>query len=332
MADARSGRLDQVVETMLARGDATAALTDSELAPLVRLAAELRHYPSPEFRARLKAALKERTTMTSTLPAAAPTTTRARDGFTTITPYIMAKDSGVAEFLQQVFGAVETETTRTPRGVHRELRIGNSMVMVGESAEDTGVPVRPAAYHVFVDDPDGTYQRALVAGATPLGEPADRPYGERSGFVQDAMGNYWYISRSLRGPAIPEGLRTLTVYLHPTSVAEYIDFLTRAFGAVEEARHKAPDGRVMHAQVRLGNAVLEMGEPDPPRARPTTFYLYVDDADALYHRAVAAGATSLAPPTDMFYGDRVGSVQDSTGTIWYIAQPAARDPGAERVE
>ena len=55
---------------------------------------------------------------------------------------------------------------------------------------------------------------------------------------------------------------------------------------------------------------------------PTTFYLYVDDADALYHRAVAAGATSLAPPADMSYGDRVGSVQDPTGTIWYIARPA----------
>jgi PhnB protein len=234
----------------------------------------------------------------------------------------MASDSGFTEFVKQVFGAVETETTRTPRGVHRELRVGNSMLMVGESDQDTGVPVRPSAYHIFVDDPDGTYRRALAAGATSLGEPADRPYGERSGFVQDAMGNYWYISRSLRGPAIPEGLRTLTVYLHPASVADYIDFLTRAFGAVEDARHHDPNGRVMHAQVRLGNAVLEMGEPDPPRSMPTTFYLYVDDADALYHRAVAAGATSLAPPADMSYGDRVGSVQDSTGTIWYIARPA----------
>lgn len=325
MADALSDRLDQAVDRILARGDATASLTDAELAPLVRVAAELRHYPNPGFRARLKAALKARTTMTTMttiLSAAPPTTTRAREGFTTITPYIMATDASFSSFLTQVFGAVETETTKTPRGVHRELRIGNSMLMVGESDENAGAPVRPSAYHVFVDDPDATYQRALAAGATSLGEPADRPYGERSGFVQDAMGNYWYISRSLRGPAVPEGLRTLTVYLHPASVAEYIDFLSRAFGAVEEARHKAPDGRVMHAQVRLGNAVLEMGEPDPPRAMPATFYLYVDDADALYHRAVAAGASALAPPADMSYGDRVGSVQDPTGTVWYIARPA----------
>jgi PhnB protein len=322
MADTLSGRLDRVVETILARGDATAALTDPELAPFARLAADLRHYPSPAFTARLRATLKERSTMTTTLSMAAPTTTTAREGFTTVTPYIQTKDSAMTEFLKQVFGAIETETTTTPRGVHRELRIGTSMLMVGESAENAGVPVRPCAYHIFVEDPDDAFQRAIAAGATSLGEPADRPYGERSGFVQDAMGNYWYIARSLRGPAVPEKMRTITPYLHPTNVGDYIDFLTRAFGAVEEAKYRTPDGRVAHAQVRLGNAMIEMGEPDPPRPMPTTFYLYVDDADALYHRAVAAGATVLSPPADQFYGDRVGSVQDSTGTIWYIAQPA----------
>jgi len=322
MADALSGRLDRVVETILARGDATAALTDAELAPLARLAAELRHYPSVAFTARLRATLKERTTMTTTLSAAAPTTTTAREGFTTVTPYIMTRDESFTNFLKQAFGAVETETTRTPRGVHRELRIGTSMLMVGESVEDTVVPVRPSAYHIFVDDPDATFARALAAGATSVGEPADRPYGERSGFVQDATGNYWYIARSLGGPAVPAGMRTITPYLHPVSVPDYIDFLTRAFGAVEEARYATPGGRVMHAQVRVGNAVIEMGEPDPAVPMPTTFYLYVDDADALYHRAVAAGATSMTPPTDQSYGDRVASVQDSTGTLWYIARPA----------
>lgn len=323
MADALSGRLDRVVDTILARGDATAALADTELAPLARLAADLRHYPAPGFKARLRATLKERVTMTTTLSAAAPTTTTAREGFTTVTPYIMTRDESFTNFLKQAFGAVETETTKTGRGVHRELRVGNSMLMVGESAEETTVPVRPSAYHIFVDDPDATYERALAAGATSFGEPADRPYGERSGFVKDAMGNYWYIARSLRGgPAVPEGMRTITPYLHPTSVPSYIDFLTRAFGAVEEGRYSAPDGRVMHAQVRLGNAMIEMGEPDPAVPMPTTFYLYVDDADALYHRAVAAGATAMTPPTDQSYGDRVGSVQDSTGTIWYIARPA----------
>jgi PhnB protein len=318
MADTLSGRLDRLVDTLLARGDATAALTDAELAPLARLAADLRHYPNPSFAARLRATLKEKTTMS----AAAATTTRAREGFTTVTPYVATKDSAFTEFVKQAFGAVETETTTGPRGVHRELRIGDSMIMVGESQEEGVVPIRPAAYHIYVEDPDATYARALAAGATSLGEPADRPYGERSGFVQDVMGNHWYIGRSLQGPAVPKGLRTVTPYLHPTNAPAYIDFLARAFGAVEEARHLAPNGRVMHAQVRIGNAVLEMGEPDPAVPLPTTFYLYVDDADALYHRAVAAGATSHTEPKDQWYGDRVASVVDSTGTLWYIARPA----------
>src|SRR6185503_8582303 len=110
MADALSGRHDQVVDTLLARGDATAALTDPELAPLARLAAELRHYPSPEFTARLRATLKERTTTMTTISAAEPITTRAREGFTTVTPYIRTIDSRFTEFVKQAFGAVETQT------------------------------------------------------------------------------------------------------------------------------------------------------------------------------------------------------------------------------
>ena len=325
MADALSGRLDRLVDTILARGDATAALTDPELAPLARVAAEMRHYPSPAFTARLRATLKERATMSTTMATAAPTTTTAREGFTTVTPYVTTRDSAFTEFVKQAFGAIETETTTGPRGVHRELRIGDSMIMVGETAEEGVVPVRPAAYHIYVEDVDATYARAIAAGATSLGqfaEPADRPYGERSGFVKDAMGNYWYIGRALSGPAIPAGLRTVTPYLHPTNAPAYIEFLKQAFGAIEDARHLSPEGRMMHAQVRIGNAVVEMGEPDPAVPMPTTFYLYVDDADALYQRAVAAGATSLTPPTDQWYGDRVASVQDYTGTLWYIARPA----------
>jgi uncharacterized glyoxalase superfamily protein PhnB len=323
MADlALSGRLDRLVDTILARGDATAALADPELAPFARLVVEMRHYPDPRFTAGLKARLKERTTMSTATAPAIPTTTRAREGFTTITPYMRARDTGLTDFLKEVFGAVETETTTTPNGVHRELRVGDSMLMVGEGGPEAMAPVRPSAYHVYVEDVDGTFARALAAGGTSMGAPADRPYGERSGYVQDPFGNYWYIARSLGASAVPEGLRTVTPYLHPQGAPAYIEFLKGAFGAIEEARHLDPGGRVMHAQVRIGNAVLELGEPDPPAPMPTTFYLYVDDADALYARAVAAGATPLEAPSDRFYGDRVGSVSDATGTVWYIARPA----------
>ena len=323
MADlALSGRLDRLVDTILARGDATAALADPELAPFARLVVEMRHYPDPRFTAGLKARLKERTTMSTATAPAIPTTTRAREGFTTITPYMRARDTGLTDFLKHVFGAVETETTTTPNGVHRELRVGDSMLMIGEGAQENVVPVRPSAYHVYVEDVDATYARALTAGGTSMGEPADRPYGERSGYVRDPFGNYWYIARSLGASAVPAGLRTVTPYLHPQGAPAFIDFLKGAFGAVEEARHLDPGGRVMHAQVRIGNAVLELGEPDPAAPMPTTFYLYVDDADALFERAVAAGATSVAPPADQSYGDRVASVTDSMGNLWYIARPA----------
>ena len=315
MAEALIARLDRTIDVMLAGGDATAALTDAELAPLARLASDLRSCPSAAFKARLRAKLERKKTMSIVLEDV-----KTREGFTTVTPYMQTAKPGLLDFLTRAFGAVETETTTTPRGVHREVRVGNSMVMIGEGGpEDAVYP--PAAFHVFVPDVDAAYERAIAAGATSLGEPADRPYGERSGFVKDAFGNHWYIATSLGPTPVPEGLRTVTPYLHPRGVPSYIDFLTRAFSAVEEFRAEH-GGVVMHAQVCIGNAIVEMGEGSDATTRQAMFYLYVADCDALYAQAVAAGAKPLAPPADMFYGDRVGSVEDAMGITWYIARPA----------
>jgi uncharacterized glyoxalase superfamily protein PhnB len=78
----------------------------------------------------------------------------------------------------------------------------------------------------------------------------------------------------------------------------------------------------MYARLRIGNAALELGEAEGPAApMPGGFYLYVGDADAVYERALAAGATSLWPPTDQQYGDRVAAVEDSIGNQWFIARP-----------
>jgi PhnB protein len=310
-------RLDHIVDVILKRGDATAALADPELAPLVRLAADLRHYPSPEFKARLRANLERTTSMSPSI-----VTTPAREGFTTLTPYLRVREAGLVDFLTRVFGAVETSSTQgSAGGTHREVRIGNSMIMIGEGGREGTVPFRPAELHVYVEDVDAAFQRALAAGGTSLGEPADRPYGERAGFVRDAFGNHWFIATHLGGSYVPEGLRTLTPFLHAEAVGQYIGFLTRAFGAVQEGRHDAPDGRVMYARLRIGNAAIELGEAEGPIASmPSGFYLYVDDADALYERALAAGAKALMPPTDQRYGDRVAVVEDSTGNHWLIAR------------
>jgi PhnB protein len=312
-------RLDEVVDTVLKRGDATGALSDQELAPLVRVAADLRHYPSPEFKARLRASL-ERNMITSS----AVVTTRAREGFTTVTPYVMVREAGLPDFLTRVFGAVETYSVRgSAGGMHREVRIGDSMIMIGEGGREGAVPFRPGEFHVYVEDADTTFQRALAAGATSLGDPANRPYGERSGFVRDTFGNHWFIATHLGGSYVPEGLRTVTPFVHAQAAAQYIGFLKRAFGAVEEGRHDGPDGRVIYARVRVGNAAIELGEAeDATASMPSGFYLYVDNADALYEQALAAGAKSLWPPADQTYGDRVGAVEDSIGNQWFIARPS----------
>jgi PhnB protein len=312
-------RLDQTIDAILKRGDATAALNDQELAPLARVAADLRHYPSPEFKARLRANLERRTTMSSVI-----VTTQVREGFTTITPYVTVRGAGLVDFLMRVFGAVETISTQgSAGGVHREVRIGNSMIMVGEVGPEGAVPFRPAEFHGYVEDVDAAFQRALAAGATSLGEPADRPYGERAGFVRDAFGNHWFIATHLGGSYVPEGLRTVTPFLHAEAAVRYIAFLKQAFGAVEEGRHDGPEGRVMYARLRIGNAAIELGEAEgPATSMPGGFYLYVGDAETVYEQALAAGAKSLWPPTDQQYGERVAAVEDSIGNQWFIARPA----------
>jgi PhnB protein len=101
-------------------------------------------------------------------------------------------------------------------------------------------------------------------------------------------------------------------------VGEYIDFLQRAFGAVEEARHTLPSGAVPHARVRIGDAAVEMGGPADPM--PGAYFLYVADADAVYEQALAAGAKSLSAPADRPSGDRIAFVEDPVGNYWYIAR------------
>jgi len=320
MADeALVDRLDRTIDAVLARRDASAALTDSELAPLAVLATHLRHLPSPAFRARLLANLTRRTTMTTLVLEP----TKIREGFTTVTPYVRVREAGLLDFLTAVFDAKETFSLRgSAGGVHREVLVGDSMLMIGEGGVEGQLPFSPAAFHVYVPDADAAFQKAIAAGATSMGDPADRPYGERAGFVRDTFGNQWYISTAFGASYIPAGRRAVTPFVHPRGVPDYIDFLQRAFNADVEIRAEH-QGIVMHARLKIGNGAIEMGDTqgqsEPMR---TGFYLYVPDADAVYEQAVAAGATPLLPPTDQSYGDRVGSVMDAQGITWFIARPA----------
>ena len=118
---------------------------------------------------------------------------------------------------------------------------------------------------------------------------------------------------------IPERYQVVTPYLIVQGAAKAIDYYKQAFGAHELARVPGPDGRIGHAEVRIGDAVVMMfdradGWPDTPGF----LRLYVEDADLVYQRALAAGATSITPVTSLFFGDRVGRVRDPLGNIWWI--------------
>jgi uncharacterized glyoxalase superfamily protein PhnB len=119
---------------------------------------------------------------------------------------------------------------------------------------------------------------------------------------------------------VPEGYHTATPYLIVPGVAQVIDFLKQAFDAKEiHERTSRPDGSVMHAEVRIGDSPIMMGEPMGQfQAMPAFVYLYVADTDACYQRALKAGATSLLEPADQFYGDRNAGVRDAAGNVWWI--------------
>jgi PhnB protein len=245
-------------------------------------------------------------------------------GFHTLTPYPIAQDAaGLIDFLKQTFDAEEKfRAVGSAGGIHAEVRLGDSMLMLGGGGP--GLSWRgesqPMAFHVYVEDTDAVYQRAVAAGAVSIQPPADQIYGERSGSVKDLAGNYWYIATYKGDRHIPEGLHTVTAYLHPLRAEPVISFLKRAFGAEELEKYASPDGVIHHAKIRIGDSMLEMGEAHGPyQPMPAVFYLYVPDVDAMYSRAVNAGATSTSEPADQTYGDRSAGVKDVFGNQWYIA-------------
>lgn len=127
---------------------------------------------------------------------------------------------------------------------------------------------------------------------------------------------------------IPDGYHTVTPYLVLADAAAAIDFYKKAFEAVESSRLQTPDGKVMHAEIRIGDSVVMMCDEFPDwnslgpatiGGTPVSMMLYVEDVDAVVSRAVAAGAVLQMPVADQFWGDRMGSVADPFGHKWTIA-------------
>jgi PhnB protein len=245
-------------------------------------------------------------------------------GFHTVTPYLVAEDGGaLLDFVKAAFDAEETgRFVGSVGGLHGEARIGDTMLMMGGGVpgREFPGPVKSTALHIYVKDVDATYRQAVEAGATSMGEPRDQDYGERSAGVKDPFGNYWYIATWKGESYVQPGVHNVNVYLHPLRAEALIGFLKRAFGGREVAKYASPDGVVHHAQVRVGDAVIEMGEAHGPyQPMPSMLYVYVPDCDAVYQRALAAGAKVLHELTDRPYGDRNGAVTDPFGNVWYIA-------------
>jgi uncharacterized glyoxalase superfamily protein PhnB len=115
---------------------------------------------------------------------------------------------------------------------------------------------------------------------------------------------------------------TVNAYFHPVDALRFIEFLEQAFSAERVGVYQDPEGVVVHAKISLGDSVIEVGEAyrtRPPLA--TMIYLYVPNVDEAYHRALAAGASSVTEPADQPYGDRNAGVKDAFGHTWYLSSP-----------
>jgi PhnB protein len=220
---------------------------------------------------------------------------------------------------------------------------------------------------LMVPDVDSVTQRALAAGAKLVRPLEDQFYGERVGQIADPFGYTWIIathkedvsveemqrglnqwnerseeekmasnaavSKAESGdstkaiPYIREGFRTITPYILVGGAAKFIEFLTQAFGAQERGRVPVPSGKIMHAEVKVGDSILELSDGNdqyPPTL--VALHYYVDDVDATYARAIEAGAISTHAPVDQPYGDREAGVKDPFGNNWFIATPKTYTP------
>ena len=127
--------------------------------------------------------------------------------------------------------------------------------------------------------------------------------------------------------AIPDGYHTVQPYLYFKNSAEAIAFYSKVFGATERMRMPDKDGRIMHAEINIGDSCIMMADESPAvgaystehyGGAPMSLMIYVDDCDAIYKRAIDAGGKSLREPADQFYGDRMAGVADPFGFHWWI--------------
>jgi PhnB protein len=325
--------------------DASFVPSELEFAEMLGLTDALRDLPRAEFKTGLTYELKRRASMLAVEKSNLATSHA-------IIPRLSVKNAAAAiEFYKQALGATEIMRVSEPNGRigHAELRIGNSVIMLTDEAPEYGI-LGPQSLggsgvtiHLYVEDVDETARQAVTAGAQIIFPVSDQFYGDRAGRFKDPFGHIWSIATHKENVSfgemqrrldemlaqkpkeapihhIPEGLRSITPALHPKGADKVIEFMRQVFDAEEIMKHLTPQGTIAHAQVRIGDSVIELGEAHGPfQPMPTAFHLYVKDADAVYRKAIDAGAKSVTEPSDMFYGDREACVIDPFGNHWYIA-------------
>jgi PhnB protein len=139
---------------------------------------------------------------------------------------------------------------------------------------------------------------------------------------------------------IPDAFRSVTPHLVCAGAADAIEFYKKAFNATEEMRLPLPDGKLIHAQIRIGDSAVMLVDENPEwgmlgpkslKGSPVTIHLYVEDVDAFVARAVGAGAKITMPIADMFWGDRYGVLEDPFGHHWSVATHI-RDMSLEEIQ
>jgi PhnB protein len=130
-------------------------------------------------------------------------------------------------------------------------------------------------------------------------------------------------------PATPAGYHTVTPSLCVAGAAQALEFYRKAFGAEERMRFESPDGKIMHAEFTVGDSIIMLADEMPDQGgrspksiggTPVSFFVYGENVDASWKRAVDAGATEVVPLADQFWGDRTGCLEDPFGHRWWLAQ------------
>lgn len=242
------------------------------------------------------------------------------EGFHTLTPYLAVNGAArLIDFLKEGFGAVEKFRVGKPGGkliMHAEMRIGDSVLELADASEEFGARLLGNILHV--EDADAVYQRALKAGATSLFAPTEQPWGDREAGVKDTAGNHWNITAIRKTGHRTDDTRAILPYLNLVGAAEFVEFTKRAFRAEQAFMLKSPDGKVVHARLRIGDSILALGEAaNEGAAMPGALHMYIRDVDSVYAAAVREGVKVLRPLREEAYGDRAAVLQDAFGNWWF---------------